>query len=201
MRGGGHKNMRHTAERQLANSWRTEAGITIESLGRRLPALRAFEIRLKNFPAKQSEVDSANASGTQALTLRGLSNPGDPETKLSRNGGVQQYAARDSKELADATLNSIKFFGISLGDGVTELGPCLKSTSINTYDALAVAESSGFHVIPQLLRESPDASLQLRAHATHISAPGRSTCSRDRVHNLRGTGVMLSTGITYVDAR
>ena len=27
-------------------------------------------------PEKKSEVDSANASGTQALTLRGLSNPG-----------------------------------------------------------------------------------------------------------------------------
>ena len=28
------------------------------------------------FRPKKSEVDSANASGTQALTLRGLSNPG-----------------------------------------------------------------------------------------------------------------------------
>ena len=28
------------------------------------------------FKGKKSEVDSANASGTQALTLRGLSNPG-----------------------------------------------------------------------------------------------------------------------------
>ena len=36
----------------------------------------ALRLRLLRDYVLQSEVDSANASGTQALTLRGLSNPG-----------------------------------------------------------------------------------------------------------------------------
>ena len=40
---------------------------------------------------KQSEVDSANASGTQALALRGLSNPGVLRLGLVYREAVSRY--------------------------------------------------------------------------------------------------------------
>ena len=63
--------------------------------------------------SKKSEVDSANASGTQALTLRGLSNPGVMRMgvqfkKKKKTTTYQRNGHKVAREFGDDVFVSLK---------------------------------------------------------------------------------------------